>query len=164
VAAGHAPDRFATALALRIDPRSGTAELASAGHLGPFLKSAGGTVRAFPLAIGVALGICPAQRYRETAVEIAPGDELILATDGVTDAFARAGDALGQRGLLERLRLVSPRNGVAMCSMLLRHARACHDATVIVVQRGGGAANDAFSTATPANVTALTRMPSKRAA
>jgi serine phosphatase RsbU (regulator of sigma subunit) len=131
--AAHAPDRFATALALRIDPRSGSVELASAGHLGPFLKTARGSVRAFPLAIGVALGICPAERYVETTINLASGDGLILATDGVTDALASAGDALGQVGLLERLRLESPGDGAAICAMLLRHARAREDATVLVV-------------------------------
>lgn len=163
--AGHAPDHFATALALRIDPRSGRVELASAGHLGPFLKSARGTVRAFPLAIGIALGICAAQRYLETAIMLAPGDGLILATDGVTDAFANADDALGQLGLLERLRPVSPGDGAAICSMLLRHARACEDATVIVVERKlSPVARNAFSGISPANANATAHRPAKKAA
>ena len=141
--ADHATDLFATAVAMRINPRSGKAEIASGGHLGPFLKSARGLVRAFPLAIGAALGICPAQRYPETALELAHGDRLVLATDGVTDALATANDALGALGLVERLRLASPHDGKAICATLLRHARASEDATVLVVERGWGpGAND----------------------
>jgi len=132
----RATDRFATGLALRVDPRSGRVEIASAGHLGPLVASASGAVRAFPLAIGVALGIWPEQQYAETAVGIGPGDRLILATDGVTDALASAGDLLGQLGLIERLRLTAPGDGSAICATLLRHAQARVDATVIVVERG----------------------------
>jgi serine phosphatase RsbU (regulator of sigma subunit) len=58
----RATGRFATALALRVDPRSGWVEIASAGHLGPLVASACDAVRAFPIAIGVALGIWPRPR------------------------------------------------------------------------------------------------------
>ena len=134
--AERATDRFATGLALRIDPRSGRVEIASAGHLGPFVKSACGAVHAVSLAGGGALGIWPGQRYAETTVRLAPGDGFILATDGVTDALASADDTLGQLGLVERLRRATPGDDKALCAMLLRHAQACEDATVIVVQRG----------------------------
>jgi serine phosphatase RsbU (regulator of sigma subunit) len=127
---------FATGLALRVDPRSGRVEIASAGHLGPLVASPNGAVRAFPLAIGVALGIWPGQRYPETVVELALGDRLILATDGVTDALASAGDALGLLGLIERLRLATPEDGDAICATLLRHVPAREDATVIVLEHG----------------------------
>jgi serine phosphatase RsbU (regulator of sigma subunit) len=133
--ASQPADRFATALALRVDPRSGRAEIASAGPLGPFLKNARGAVRAFPLATGVALGFFPGQRYLETAVQLAPDDELILATDGVTDTLASAGDTLGQLGLADWLRRVSPGDSDAICSALLRRAHTSVDATVIVVER-----------------------------
>jgi sigma-B regulation protein RsbU (phosphoserine phosphatase) len=131
----RATDRFATGLALRVDPRSGRVEIASAGHLGPLVASALDAVRAFPIAIGVALGIWPARQYVETVAAIAPGDRLILATDGVTDALASAGDMLGQLGLIEQLRLTSPGDSNAICARLLRHAQAREDATVIVVER-----------------------------
>ena len=134
--AERATDRFATALALRVDPRVGRVEIASAGHLGPLVSSAGGAVRAFPIAIGVALGIWPGQQYPETIVEVARGDRLILATDGVTDALASAGDALGQLGLIERLRVTERGDAKAICARLLRYAPARDDATVIVVDLG----------------------------
>jgi serine phosphatase RsbU (regulator of sigma subunit) len=134
--AERAMDRFATGLALRIDPRSGRVEIAGAGHLGPFVKTACGAVHALSLAGGVALGIWPGQRYHETAVRLAPGDGLILATDGVTDALASADDTLGQLGLIERLRRATPGDGKALCATLLRLAEAGEDATVIVVERG----------------------------
>ena len=68
--AERATDRFATALALRIDPRSGRMDIASAGHLGPFVKSPCGAVHGLLLAGGVALGIWPGQCYAETAVRL----------------------------------------------------------------------------------------------
>lgn len=152
--AERAIDRFATGLALRIDPRSGRVEIASAGHLGPFVKSACGVVHALSPAGGGALGIWPGQRYAETAVRLSPGDGLILATDGVTDALASADDALGQLGLVERLRRATPGDGKALCATLLRLAEAGEDATVIVVERtsnpvaGDGSFQERFA-ATP---------------
>jgi hypothetical protein len=132
----RAPDQFATALALRIDPRSGRMDIASAGHLGPFVKSPCGAVHGLLLAGGVALGIWPGQCYAEIAVRLAPGDGLILVTDGVTDALASADDTLGQLGLIDRLRRATPGDGNAICATLLRHAQAGEDATVIVLERG----------------------------
>ena len=59
-------DRFVTAVCVRIDAVTGLAEIASAGHLGPFVKRAAGGAEDLPRAVGLALGILPAQIYPET--------------------------------------------------------------------------------------------------
>ena len=63
---------------------TGRAEIASAGHLGPFVKRAAGIAEELPHTVGLALGILSAQVYQETSVELAPQDALVLVTDGIT--------------------------------------------------------------------------------
>jgi serine phosphatase RsbU (regulator of sigma subunit) len=127
-------DRFVTAVCVRIDAVTCLVEIASAGHLGPFVKRAAGGAEDLPRAVGLALGILPGQVYRETCVELAPEDALVLATDGITDRLASAEDQLGQQALLERL--ARARLGTeSICSALLgSDARATEDATVLVMQ------------------------------
>jgi serine phosphatase RsbU (regulator of sigma subunit) len=134
IVAQRIDDRFVTAVCVRIDAVTCLVEIASAGHLGPFVKRAAGGADDLPRVVGLALGILPAQVYRETCVELAPEDALVLATDGITDRLASAGDQLGQSALLQQLaraRLGSE----SICSALLgSDARATEDATVLVIQ------------------------------
>lgn len=127
-------DRFVTAVCVRLHPMSGDAEIASAGHLGPFVKRARGGAEALPPSVGLALGIFPGQTYREVSVELHPQDAVVLVTDGITDRLATAADPLGQAGLLTRLRRaqLSPES---ICGALMGpSARTAEDATVVVMQ------------------------------
>lgn len=127
-------DRFVTAVCVRIDPLSGHVEVASAGHLGPFIKRARGPAEDFPLSVGLALGILPAQVYQDTHGELHPEDALVMATDGITDGLATASDPLGQSGFLERLERA--RHGTdSICAALLGSGvTTSQDATVVVMQ------------------------------
>jgi serine phosphatase RsbU (regulator of sigma subunit) len=126
-------DRFVTAVCVRIDVVGGRAEIASAGHLGPFVKRAGGGAEDLPCAVGLALGILPGQAYRETSVDLAPEDAVVLVTDGITDRLASTDDPLGQRGLIERL--ARARLGTeSICGALLSTDIRAQDATVVVMQ------------------------------
>lgn len=134
IVAQRIDDRFVTAVCVRIDAVTGRAEIASAGHLGPFVKRAAGGAEELPYTVGLALGILPAQTYQETSVALEPEDALVLVTDGITDRLATAGDQLGEHALLERLGRA--RHGSeSICSALLgSDARATEDATVLVTQ------------------------------
>jgi len=134
IVAQRVDDRFVTAVCVRIDAVTGRAEIASAGHLGPFVKRAAGGAEDLPYAVGLALGIFPEQVYQETSVELQPEDALVLVTDGITDRLATAGDQLGQHALLERL--TRARHGSeSICGALLGpDSRATEDATVLVMQ------------------------------
>jgi serine phosphatase RsbU (regulator of sigma subunit) len=127
-------DRFVTAVCVRVNPITGDTEIASAGHLGPFVKRARGGAEDLPPAVGLALGILPGQTYREMTLELRPEDALVLVTDGITDRLGTASDPLGQRALLDRLQRaqLSPES---ICGALLGpSARFAEDATVVVMQ------------------------------
>jgi serine phosphatase RsbU (regulator of sigma subunit) len=128
-------DSFVTALAVRIDVRASRAEIASAGHIGPFLRKRSGGVQALTVAVGgVPLGMLPAQTYPEVVLDLEPDDALVLVTDGVTDPLASEADVLGEHGLLRRLER-APHGTADICHALLADAEpARDDATVLVLQ------------------------------
>lgn len=87
---------FVTALYGIYDPGDGRFNYANAGHPPPLLRRASGAVEALPGHCDIALGIAPAMQYTEEAIQLAPGETLLLYTDGVTEAFSRSGDAYGE--------------------------------------------------------------------
>ena len=79
-----------------------TAEIvyASAGHEPPLHRSAlTGQAQPLPLTDGLALGCVPNVLYEECRLRLAPGDLLLLYTDGLTEARAAGGSFLGLDGL-----------------------------------------------------------------
>jgi sigma-B regulation protein RsbU (phosphoserine phosphatase) len=118
-AAGEPPDRvlaemnarlvegndacmFATIGCGVLDVATGFLRYASAGHEPPFVRHPDGTVTALPAENGAALGIDAGADYRCTETFVAPGDTLVLFTDGVPEAEAHDGSLFG----LERLSAV----------------------------------------------------------
>ncbi|HEV3030168.1 MAG TPA: PP2C family protein-serine/threonine phosphatase [Polyangia bacterium] len=128
------PDRFVTAVAVRVDVLTGLVEIACAGHLGPFVRQSSGRVQAIDRATGVPRGLVPGERYEEIRVRLQPEDALVLVTDGITDPLSSADDPLGEAAfalLLER----APRVTLDLCEMLLLDgAPTRDDATVLVLQ------------------------------
>jgi serine phosphatase RsbU (regulator of sigma subunit) len=127
-------DRFLTAVAVRVDAPPGRAEVACAGHMGPFLRRAAGAAEAPALPAGVPLGLLADERYVDTMLELGPADTLVLVTDGITDPLSSACDPLGEAALLRRLE-GAPRATAGICDALLDDASLFHDdATVVALQ------------------------------
>jgi GAF domain-containing protein len=82
-------DSYATACYLNIDPASGAAVWASAGHP-PALHITQGRVEVLDRPIGPPLGSPVAGAYPKSSLSIAPGDLLLLYTDGLIER--RGGD------------------------------------------------------------------------
>jgi serine phosphatase RsbU (regulator of sigma subunit)/anti-sigma regulatory factor (Ser/Thr protein kinase) len=77
--------RFATCLYVEVDPATGTVEAARAGHLDPAVRMTDGTVLIRATAGGLPLGIDPDCDYPTTRLSLAPGETLMLITDGVLE-------------------------------------------------------------------------------
>jgi serine phosphatase RsbU (regulator of sigma subunit) len=128
------PDRFVTAVAVRVDVKTGHVEIACAGHLGPFVRRASGAVHLVDRATGVPLGLVAGERYEEIALRLGPEDAIVLVTDGITDPLSTDGDPLGEIALARRLER-APRLSVGMCeALLLDGVPTRDDATVLVMQ------------------------------
>jgi len=78
-----------------LDLDTGRIQYASAGHEPPLLRELEGTVRPWVGEGGPAIGIEASGDYRLREGFIAPGDTLVLFTDGVTEAEAEDGSLFG---------------------------------------------------------------------
>jgi serine phosphatase RsbU (regulator of sigma subunit) len=79
---------FVTAVVGRLDLRTGQLTYANAGHPAPLHARGGSRPAALGAAgSGVALGIIEGATYTEAAINVTPGDVLLVFTDGVTEAI-----------------------------------------------------------------------------
>ncbi|MGW5420583.1 ATP-binding SpoIIE family protein phosphatase [Streptomyces sp. NPDC003943] len=77
--------RFATCLYLEVDLETGTVDIARAGHPDPAVRMTDGTVLLRPTAGGLPLGIDPDTDYPTTRLTLAPGETLMICTDGLLE-------------------------------------------------------------------------------
>jgi serine phosphatase RsbU (regulator of sigma subunit)/DNA-binding CsgD family transcriptional regulator len=85
-----------------LDPVSGTLTYCNAGHNPPYVLNVKGGGSAQELGTtGIPLGIEEDLTWQQGAVSLAPGDVLVLYTDGITDAQDRQAVFFGEQRLLE---------------------------------------------------------------
>ncbi|NTV96251.1 MAG: SpoIIE family protein phosphatase [Thiobacillus sp.] len=96
---GNDADMFVTLAIAILSVRSGRLVLFNGGHPPPMLSRAGGPFAAVVGAKGALLGIMPVVRYQSLELTLAPGDRLVLYSDGVTEAEDPQRDMLGQPGM-----------------------------------------------------------------
>jgi PAS domain S-box-containing protein len=95
-------DLFVTVFYGVLDPVAGTLTYCNAGHNPPYLlrASKGDAVQTLART-GIPLGIFDDMTWEQRTVQLAPGDMLVLHTDGVTDATDRKETFFGSERLLE---------------------------------------------------------------
>ena len=87
---------FVTAVYAVYDPDRATLTWANAGHPPPRLvRATGGAAEPLACERCVPLGIVDGTAYPEAEVSLAPGDQVLLHTDGVTDAKGASNAAFG---------------------------------------------------------------------
>jgi sigma-B regulation protein RsbU (phosphoserine phosphatase) len=101
---GKLKNQFITALYVYLDLESGSLTAASAGHPPPLVwRHGSGLVEELPPG-GLVLGRLRRADYREVTVPLAPGDRVLLFTDGIPEALSPG--APGQMFGEERLRTI----------------------------------------------------------
>ena len=133
---------FMSMVAILVDPATGELEWTNAGHPAPLHLSAAGTITALN-STGRILGVLPEPSHRCGApLVLAPGDVLLLYTDGATEAFNADGAQFGEERLGEVLRAHAGQEPAAIISAV--HAALCRwkgvehmedDLTMVVLQR-----------------------------
>jgi sigma-B regulation protein RsbU (phosphoserine phosphatase) len=89
-------DTFVTAFYGVYDPADRTLTYASAGHNPPRLKRCqDGSLALLDAVRGLPLGIFPKETYQDATHQLVPGDQLVLYTDGITEAHNDAGEMFG---------------------------------------------------------------------
>jgi len=97
------PEHFATLFFGAYDDRTRRLRYANCGHLPPFLLRADGRVERLP-ATATVLGVFKEWSSEESVVDLAPGDTLVLFSDGVTEAGVETEAEFGDDGLLAVIR------------------------------------------------------------
>ncbi|MFH8463033.1 SpoIIE family protein phosphatase [Streptomyces sp. NPDC017991] len=107
------PGLFASCCYIRLDPLTGRARVARAGHPPPLLRFPDGRTHVLEIPGGVVLGVDPHAHYPVTELQLDPGAVLALYTDGLVEtpgvdidegitalrvALARAGSPAGRPG------------------------------------------------------------------
>jgi anti-sigma regulatory factor (Ser/Thr protein kinase) len=123
---------------LRHEGQDTRVRLVLGGHPPPFVVRADGRVESVGEP-GMLLGIRSDVRLQETEATLAPGDSLLLYTDGITEAGPRNAP-VGEHGLaavLERVGSVDPERLVAAVDEAAREAdpgRARDDVAIVALQ------------------------------
>lgn len=140
----HSPgSRFITLFYAVYDPRTGGLTYVNAGQNPPLLRRADGRYERLT-ATGVALGMFEGSTFAAEHTIVAPGDLLVLYSDGITEAEDAAGQPFEETGLQRTLDASAAQGPAELASEILaaveRHAgrpRFADDLTVLLLDRAG---------------------------
>jgi sigma-B regulation protein RsbU (phosphoserine phosphatase) len=142
--------RFATAFVASFYSGSGELLFTNAGHVPPLWYRAAPQewsllLESTPLSkeiVDLPLGLIEGTSYSQTAIQLEPGDLLLLYTDGVSESYDESGTQLGLEGLLALAAKLPTDSAVAAGQALLNavaqfrgSAGAADDETVLALQR-----------------------------
>jgi serine phosphatase RsbU (regulator of sigma subunit) len=146
---------FATFFYGVLDCREATFTSSNAGHNPPILMRADGTVERLQRG-GLVLGMLGSQNYEQETVCLAPGDSLVLFTDGISEAEGPVGVArapasddddpdnpmFGEERLIEVVRVTAKRSAAEMKDAILRAVESfaagvpqSDDVTLVIIKR-----------------------------
>jgi sigma-B regulation protein RsbU (phosphoserine phosphatase) len=113
-------DLFVTVFYCILDPGTGMLFYANGGHNAPYLRHTDGLVEPLNGVGGLVIGAMRGIEYPDHAVQLRPGDRLVLYTDGVTEAFNTANEAYGEQRLIAQIRAEDVRNPEALVEGICR--------------------------------------------
>ncbi len=87
---------FVTVLLVVIDTRRGMLSFCSAGHGAPLIRRADGSTCRVAARPSLLLGLFEAAPYTSHTLHLAPGDAVVLTTDGIEEAEDSSGEPFGQ--------------------------------------------------------------------
>ncbi|MDP9405986.1 MAG: SpoIIE family protein phosphatase, partial [Actinomycetota bacterium] len=137
-ALGDTGDLFLTTVLFHVSTATGRCRYASAGHLPPLLATADGVRRLAPT--GPLLGPMPGA-WDTAVVTLAPGDVLVVYTDGLTEARSADGEEFGEERLAEVVAATAALGPEAVVDACLAAVHgfapgeATDDATIVAVAR-----------------------------
>jgi sigma-B regulation protein RsbU (phosphoserine phosphatase) len=111
-------DRFITFFYAQLDGPGRMLRYTNAGHNAPVLLHRDGSHERLQAGGGV-LGVFPHQAFAAENVSLAPGDRLLLFTDGVTEAYDAEGEEFGEARLLQLMEENSGLSAPAMQGLIL---------------------------------------------
>lgn len=135
---------FATMFVGALDPATGIVAYVNGGHEPPRVLAANGVIRAMLPPTGPAVGMLPEIPFTTGHVTLAPGETLVVLTDGVTESRAPGGALLGDDAT-DVLLAMPAESADALLARVLGavhvHAdggAAADDVTMVAVRRSTG--------------------------
>jgi sigma-B regulation protein RsbU (phosphoserine phosphatase) len=134
---------FVTLQYVALNLETGVITFANAGHMPMLIRRAGGQVEKVDGVAGPPLGILEDVVYANADVALAPGEDLLMFTDGVTEAMNPAREMFTQERLLEVLRR-APAMPDALVAAVVEEVRVfsaeapAHDDITLLVARWDG--------------------------
>lgn len=101
-----------------LDTATGEIAFANAGHNPPLVRRADGAVEPVEGPRSLVLAAMPATRYKTGHTRLAPGDALLLFTDGVTEATDATGEFFGDERLVATLGSCASNSPATICNQL----------------------------------------------
>lgn len=92
---------FVTLVLAAFDGATGKLTFVRAGHLPPLLRRATGQIERLDALGGPPAGLLDTAIHKPTTVQMRPGDQLLLITDGVTEAATASGALFGESRLTQ---------------------------------------------------------------
>ncbi|WP_294622463.1 SpoIIE family protein phosphatase [uncultured Roseovarius sp.] len=111
-------EHYFTMLLADVDLASGKVIMAQAGHPYPAIQRANGQVE-FIGDGGLPVGLIDGAEYRDFEVSMAPGDRLMIHSDGVVECAAPDATLLDDQGLAQILRELRQTRGMACLESLI---------------------------------------------
>ena len=108
LAEGNASCMFVTFLLASFDLGTGRLAYVRAGHIPPFHRDGSGKVARLRRMSGPPLGLIETTKYQADAVMLAPGDRLLIVTDGFTEAHDPDDSMYGEARVEEFLTSLAP--------------------------------------------------------
>jgi phosphoserine phosphatase RsbU/P len=134
------PDnRYATFFYGELDPQTRRLDYVNAGHNAPMVLRAGGAIERLA-ATGPVVGLIEGGRFVQQSVALAPGDVLLVYSDGISEAMNASDEEWGEEQLASAARTALPCGAQALIDKLFAAADAFvagavqhDDMTVVVV-------------------------------
>lgn len=141
LAANNPEMTFVTAALAILDAETGEGRLCVAGHEAPLRLSSRGVAIMGGFKIHPPLGIIEDLPYASAPFALAPGEAMLLLSDGVTEAHDMAGDLFGKERVLATLSTeTEPAAAIAVLlrdvAGFVREAPPADDVTVLAVRFG----------------------------
>ncbi|MBI4790312.1 MAG: SpoIIE family protein phosphatase [Chloroflexi bacterium] len=130
---------FVTCLYMILDPKTGRLQYANAGHNLPLHRARDGVTEL--RATGMPLGLLPDMGYEEKEARLAPGDRLLLYSDGLTEAHNPQNEMFDFPRLRQLMAAYQPQMAIIDCLMsALREFAGAQweqedDVTLLTVER-----------------------------
>ncbi|MFY0693019.1 MAG: SpoIIE family protein phosphatase [Paracoccaceae bacterium] len=115
-------DHYFTLALCILDLPTGQGRFVQAGHPHPFLKGPGAAPRTLG-AGGLPVGLVADPAFESVAIDLSPGDRLVLYSDGITECEAACGSFFGEDRLAAFLEDTQTEDGPQVLNGLVEHLR-----------------------------------------